>query len=328
MSPTDRPQARTESDSPSEPQRRRLHLVRVGDAYELLKDVPDDSVDLICTSPPYWGLRTYGHTHRSSLLEDWKTLATDPTIAPSWTWYRDQGGVLGMEPYPEWYVAHVVEILTRTQRCLKQAGSLWLNVGDTYFARWSSIRPDGRQGLGTTRRIRRRTPAGGIRQDKQLLLLPARIAIAMQDTGWILRNDLIWAKPAVAPRPERDRLRLSHEHFFHFVKRSTRGRPSYYYDLDAVEERTLDVVTCSAVRGSDGHSATFPTELILPRILSSSPKGGFVLDPFCGTGRTLVTAIRSGRIAQGFELSAPYAKAARDNVRKARLAQTAIVPKP
>jgi DNA modification methylase len=303
---------------------RRIPIVRVGDAFTLFGDVQRESVDLMLTSPPYWGLRTYGHSHRASVLDEWAKLEPEPTRPPPWLWYRDHGGVLGMEPYPEWYVAHVVEILTHGRDRLKQSGSLWLNLGDTYFARWSSIRPDGRQGLGTTDRIRRKTPSGGIRQDKQLLMLPARIAIAMQEAGWILRNDLIWSKPFVAPRPEKDRLRLSHEHFFHFVKRSTHGRPAYYYDLASAEPNTLDVVSCAARPGSNDHSATFPLDLILPRIRTSSPQAGFVLDPFCGTGRTLVAAIAYGRLAQGFELSPAYARAARDNVRKARLAQTAI----
>src|SRR5262249_41765057 len=155
-------------------------------------------------------------------------------------------------------------------------GSMWLNIGDTYFARWSSIRADGRQGLGGAARTRRRTPSGGWLRDKQLLLIPSRTAIAMQDDGWIVRNDLIWAKRTVAPRPETDRLRLSHEHLFHLARRPSPGRASYYYDVNAAEPDRLDVVTVAARKGQDGHSATFPLELIRPRIVSSCPLGGLV----------------------------------------------------
>jgi DNA modification methylase len=158
------------------------------------------------------------------------------------------------------------------------------------------------------------------------MLIPARVAIALQEDGWILRNDVIWSKPSVAPRPEADRLRLSHEHFFHFVKKRPDRRAAYYYDRDAAEDGALDVVTCTTRSGRDGHSATFPLELVIPRVLSSSPPRGLVIDPFCGTGTTLVAAVASGRLAQGFELSPTWAKKARDRVRKARLAQVQLAP--
>lgn len=152
---------------------------------------------------------------------------------------------------------------------------------------------------------------GGYRQEKQLLLIPARFAIAMQDRRWILRNDLIWHKPNVPPRPERDRLRLSHEHFFHFVKRPTEGRARYYYDLDSVEPEMNDVVCYNVRPGEEGHSATFPEDLILPRIASSCPKGGTVLDPFCGSGRALTAAVKLNRKAVGFDLSREFLEISR-----------------
>jgi DNA modification methylase len=141
----------------------------------------------------------------------------------------------------------------------------------------------------------------------------------MQDERWILRNDLIWHKPNVPPRPEKDRLRLSHEHFFHFVKRPSSGRAKYFYDLNEVEPGTRDVVTTNVRAGQDGHSATFPRELITPRILSSSPKGGTVLDPFCGTGRSLSVAVENGRHAVGFDLNSGFASVARANGEDAAL---------
>jgi DNA modification methylase len=183
-------------------------------------------------------------------------------------------------------------------------------VGDTYFARWSSIRNNGRQGLGDKTRKRRKTPMGGFRAEKQLLLIPARFAIAMQDRRWILRNDLIWHKPNAVPPGETDRLTLSHEHFFHFVRRPKIGRPKYYYRPEATEERQADVVSVFAKPGEDGHTATFPKALIKPRIVSSCPAGGVVLDPFCGTGRALEVAREIGCRAIGFDLQPKFADGA------------------
>ncbi|HVE82303.1 MAG TPA: site-specific DNA-methyltransferase [Myxococcales bacterium] len=281
--------------------------VRVGDAYDLIRQLPPRSVDCVLTSPPYWGQRTYGQTHRRSVLKDWLDSGGTRERAPGYEWYRAHGGVLGLEPFPDWYVANLVEILDPLRTVLADAGSIWVNVGDTYFARWSSIRSGGRQGLGDQSRERRRTPMGGYLQEKQLLLIPARFAIAMQDRRWILRNDVIWHKPNVPPRPETDRLRLAHEHFFHFVKRPKAGRARYYYDLGAVEPRANDVVTHRVRPGHAGHTATFPAEVIRPRILSSCPPGGTVLDPFCGTGRALAVAAEEGRHAIGFEISPAFA---------------------
>jgi site-specific DNA-methyltransferase (cytosine-N4-specific) len=287
--------------------------IRLGDAYDLAAALAPASVDLTITSPPYWGLRTYSQDHNADVLQEWLALGEDVSTPPTYGWYREHGGILGMEPVPEWYVANLVEIFQRLAPALKPEGSMWVNVGDTYFARWSSIRHNGRQGLGDNERSRRRTPMGGYRQEKQLLMVPARFAIAMQDRRWILRNDLIWNKPNVPPRPEKDRLRLTHEHFFHFVKRPKEGRAKYHYDLSQVEDGARDVVTVMARPGQDKHSATFPKELIRPRILSSSPLRGLVLDPFCGTGRALAVAAEHGRQGLGFEIHPAYARAARAN---------------
>lgn len=284
--------------------------ITCGDAYDLIGGLPKHSIDLILTSPPYWGHRTYDRNHNWSIHREWLAAGHPVNMPPPYQWYREHGGVLGLEP--QWYVCHLVEFFDRAAGCLKPRGSMWINLGDTYFARWSSIRENGRQGLGDHARQRRRTPMGGYRQEKQLLLVPARFAIAMEDRRWILRNDMIWYKPNVPPRPEVDRLKLSHEHFFHFVKRPKAGRASYYYDMSHVEERSTDVVTCNVRPGENGHTATFPLELIRPRSLSSCPPRGVALDPFCGTGRSLAVAVEAGRDAVGFEMVPEYAAAARE----------------
>jgi len=283
-------------------------LVLHGDAFKLFDQLEANSVDLIITSPPYWGHRDYGLKHNWSFFNDIPNARKIGSISPGYAWYSQNRGVLGLEPYPEWYIAHLAEILNMAKRCLKPSGSMWINIGDTYFARWASIRDGGRQGLGADERMRRKTPLGSIRQEKQLLLIPARFAIAMQELGWILRNDLIWHKPNAVPRPEGDRLRNTHEHFFHFVKKPSSGRASYYYDLSALEPGAGDVVVVNVRPGEDGHSATFPGDLVEPRIRSSSPPGGVVLDPFCGTGRALEVAQKLGRNVIGFEAQIKFSE--------------------
>lgn len=286
---------------------RLLNQVIVGDAYDLFPTLPKASVDLIITSPPYWGHRDYDLDHNWAFFNNIPNVKRIGAQSPGYEWYRERGGVLGLEPYPEWYVSHLAEIFSRCRACLKPFGSLWINIGDTYFARWSSIRNGGRQGLADNQRKRRKTPMGGFRAEKQLLLIPARFAITMQDQGWILRNDMIWHKPNVLPLREGDRLNLAHEHFFHFVKKPALGRPKYYYDLAGVENRQTDVISVMVEAGDDGHTATFPKSLIKPRIISSCPAGGIVLDPFCGTGRTLAVAIESGRRGLGFDIQPKFA---------------------
>jgi len=287
-----------------------------GDAYDLGAALVPKSVDLVITSPPYWGHRAYGGEHDWKILDTWKAAGGSVESPPPYAWYREHGVLLGLEPVPEWYVAHLVEILGRIRHALKPRASVWVNIGDTYFARWASIRENGRQGLGNNPRVRRRTPMGGYRQEKQLLQVPARFAIGMQDDRWILRNDLIWFKPNVPPRPETDRLRLAHEHFYHFALRPKEGRASYFYNMQAVEPGALDVVTYNVRAGRDGHSATFPEDLIRPRILSSCPSGGTVLDPFCGTGSALKVAVESGRNAIGFDLSPEFAQCASEAIQE------------
>lgn len=285
-----------------------------GDAFDLFDGLKASSVDLLITSPPYWGHRDYGLYHNWEFFNDIPTVRKIGPKSPGYDWYRQHGGLLGLEPYPEWFVQHLTEVLDKARPGLKASGSMWINVGDTFFARWASIREQGRQGLGSDERYRRKTPLGGIRQEKNLLLIPARFAIAMQDLGWILRNDLIWNKPNAVPRPEGDRLRCTHEHFFHFVKKPSSGRATYYYDSSQAEPRAADVVTVNVAPGEGGHSATFPHELIAPRILTSCPPGGTVLDPFAGTGRTLEVALESGRSAIGFDAQKAFVDLAREKI--------------
>jgi site-specific DNA-methyltransferase (adenine-specific) len=277
-----------------------------GDAFDLFETLKPSTVDLVITSPPYWGHRDYGLPHNWDFFNDIAQVRKIGATTPGYDWYRENGGLLGLEPYPEWFVSHLADILDKARKPLKVGGSMWINIGDTYFARWASIREQGRQGLGSEERYRRKTPLGDIRQEKNLLLIPARFAIAMQERGWILRNDMIWHKPNAVPRPEGDRLRSTHEHFFHFVKKPSTGRATYYYDITQAEPKSADVVSVNVAPGEGGHSATFPRDLIEPRILTTCPPGGTVLDPFSGTGRALEIALQHGRHAIGFDAQAAF----------------------
>lgn len=293
-------------------------LVLEGDTFDLFQRLPECSIDLIITSPPYWGHRGYGLNHNWDFFNNIAAVRSFGPQTPGYEWYRSKGGLLGLEPYPEWYVTHLADIFTHAHDILKTEGNLWINIGDTYFARWSSIRDGGRQGLGDEHRYRRKTPMGGVRQEKQLLLIPSRFAITMQERGWILRNDLIWYKPNVTPRPEGDRLKLAHEHFFHFVKKPKEGRATYFYRPEFAENRGNDVVIVNVAPGEEGHTATFPHGLIEPRILTSSPVGGVVLDPFCGTGRSLEVAKRLDRVVVGFDAQPKFVELTRNKLRGKR----------
>ena len=178
----------------------------------------------------------------------------------------------------------------------------------SFFSRWASIRDEGRQGLGNNGRVRRRTPMGRYLQEKQLLSIPSRFAIAMENERWIPRNDLIRFKPDIPPRPEKIGC-VFHTNIVSF-RQATQGRAKYHYALSTAEESELDVARCNARPGKKNvHTATFPTELVKPRILSSCLPSGLVLDPFCRTGSAIEYAKESGRHGIGFETSEKFISA-------------------
>jgi len=154
-------------------------------------------------------------------------------------------GQLGLEPHPEMFINNLVEIFREVRRVLKPTGSFYLNMGDTYFGGNMCVgQPDDWDSISTKNRDKKYSNEkfdGFIKQrnklrsnwlqPKQLMLMPSRIAVAMQDDGWILRNDIIWSKPNPMPSSVTDRRNNSYEHVFHFVKNK-----KYYYDLDAIRE--------------------------------------------------------------------------------------------
>lgn len=175
----------------------------LGDALDQLRTLPAESVDCIVTSPPYYGLRDYGTP-----------------------------GQYGTEATPGEYVETMRGLFAEARRALADDGTLWLNLGDSYSVRWSSERGAGRRGLNDDDADRRRSGAiaHGI-PEKNLLGIPWRTAFALQDDGWILRNEIIWHKPNAMPESVTDRLSTRHEHLFLWAKQQR-----YWFDLDAIRE--------------------------------------------------------------------------------------------
>lgn len=298
--------------------------IRQGRNLDLLAEMPDESVQTCVTSPPYWGLRDYG--------ED------------------DQ---LGLEPTPEEYVENLVAVFREVRRVLRDDGTLWLNLGDSY-ASGEIGRHDGRTegshygAKHPGKRQQARLTTG--LKPKDLVGIPWRVAFALQADGWYLRSDIIWHKPNPMPESVTDRPTKSHEYIFLLTK-----QPRYYYDADAIREAgsdnshgggqtgahryyaqagrndsaSLAIAQPAGERGrnrrsvwtvttkpfSGAHFAVFPPDLIEPCVLAGCPEGGTVLDPFSGSGTTGMVALRHNRSYIGLELNPEYAEMSRARIR-------------
>jgi DNA modification methylase len=179
-----------------------------GDCREMLATLPDCSVQTCVTSPPYFGLRDYG-----------------------------VAGQIGLEPTPAAFVAQMVEVFREVRRVLRDDGTLWLNLGDTYASAWPCNRRSqiGSGSLPNGKREARPPRMGDNLKEKDLIGIPWRVAFALQDDGWYLRQDIIWAKPNPMPESVRDRCTKAHEYIF-LLSKSAR----YYYDAKAIAEPVTD----------------------------------------------------------------------------------------
>jgi len=214
-----------------------LNKIHCGNAFELLPFMPSESVDCVITSPPYYGLRTYGvetiFGGNPSCEHEWSDRICVKCNATK--------GELGLEPSWRMYVDHLVELFREVKRVLKKTGSLWLNIGDTYFGGGHGGNtfyelPSGEKVKSIKQgRSRNYVPSmhwkDDVYQPKCLIGVPWRVAFALIEDGWILRNAVIWFKPNAMPSSVKDRLTQTYEYLFHFVK-SRR----YYYNLDAIRE--------------------------------------------------------------------------------------------
>jgi DNA modification methylase len=282
------------------------NAILVGSALELAGKMPSGCVDCVVTSPPYFGHRTYAAAH-------------DPAE-------------LGRERHVSEYVDRLTETLCGVGRLLRDDGTLWLNLGDTY-------------------------------RNGQLCGVPWRVALALQDHGWLLRSDIIWHKPNAMPAALKTRPTTDHEYVFVLSK-----HPEYYYDADAIREPHVTFSDRSKMRGGrahfgkvngtpergknggssnlhdgrwdqafhpngrnkrtvwsiplgkfrEAHFAVFPERLVEPCIKAGCRPGGVVLDPFMGSGTVGVVASRLGRKYLGFELVAESAAMAERRIADAR----------
>jgi DNA modification methylase len=288
-----------------------------GDCIETMKQWDAGCVQTCITSPPYYGLRDYGHE-----------------------------GQIGLEETPEAFVAKMVEVFREVKRVLRDDGTLWLNLGDSYCHTVDSHKTKSekqKSNKGADWDMIKRKFDSSLKT-KDLIGIPWMVAFALRADGWYLRQDIIWHKPNPMPESVTDRCTKAHEYIFLFSKSQ-----KYHFDNEAIKEPLStephapgnkaskdaghlrnDVGTdrMEKVWGSDGlrnkrsvwtvttkpysgaHFATFPPDLIEPCILAGAPEGGIVLDPFMGSGTTAHTALRAGRQYVGCELNGEYIKLA------------------
>jgi len=200
-----------------------LDRIICGDCREVLKRLPEESIHMVMFSPPYWGLRNYGAEAESA----W---GGDPSCRHEWggakfcTKCGAWRGQLGLEPDFRMYIQHLVEVMREVRRVLRRDGSAYIVLGDTYAGRTAL------DGLSSGSKGEGRPPVPRS-LEKCKLLIPHRVAIALVDDGWIVRNDIVWYKPNHLPSSVKDRLTNAYEFVFHL----TRSR-RYYYDLDAIRE--------------------------------------------------------------------------------------------
>ena len=258
-----------------------------GDSRTVLATLPEASVQCCVTSPPYFGLRDYGHN-----------------------------GQIGLEATTDDYVAEMVALFREVRRVLKDDGTLWLNLGDSYAG--SGKGPS--QSLSAEARDMTHTMHTAFVPDglkpKDLIGIPWRVAFALQADGWYLRSDIIWHKPNPMPESVTDRPTKAHEYVFLLTKSAR-----YYYDAAAIAEPSIDdtrnartvwSITTQPYKGA--HFATMPPELARRCILAGSKTGDTVLDPFGGAGTTGLVADRLGRDAVLVELNPTYAALARHRI--------------
>ncbi len=298
------------------------------DWLKLLSLLADESVDCCITSTPYFGLRDY-----------------------------KCAGQIGLEKKPELFIERLVFGFREIRRVLKKTGTCWLNIGDSYVQTKSRYNSAPQTMSGKVRDVpmdNNRIDLKGheFLKNKDLALVPFRLAIALQEDGWWVRQDIIWHKPNPMPESVEDRCTKAHEYIFLLTKSET-----YFYDHDAIKEpytsplnrwggvnltkngisawdeetgqntnrnrsmrpdpkgrnkRSVWHVETTPYAGA--HFATFPEKLILPMVLAGCPEGGTILDPFMGAGTTALVALKNNRNFIGSELNPISCKLADERI--------------
>ncbi|MDQ3802247.1 MAG: site-specific DNA-methyltransferase [Acidobacteriota bacterium] len=300
-----------------------INRILCGDAALVLKQLPDNSVDCVVTSPPYWSLRDYGVR-----------------------------GQLGLERSFEEYLQKLLVVFDEARRVLKREGTCWVVMGDTYMGDAPVRKKTSEQAEALPPEARRRgaVAAGGLKK-KCLVQTPARLAIMMTERGWLLRNEIIWYKPNCMPSSVRDRFTVDFEKIFFFVKSQTyyfrqqfeplkdagrlrrpllgqSGTRKRRYRDPYIAAINPDTAAASSLRmlrtGRNkrcvwriaprpylgNHFAVYPPALIETPIKAGCPEEGIVLDPFMGSGTTALVAHRLGRKFVGIELNPRYVRLA------------------
>jgi DNA modification methylase len=316
------------------------YKILLGDCRETIRSIPDQSVNTVVTSPPYFGLRDYGtgkwvggdpncnhmrDTKVGNATTGHKNME-DKGHAVGDAIYKSEcakcGAVredaqFGLEETPEDFCDNLVKLFREIRRVLKDDGTVWLNLGDSYAGSGKNRNADGTSNAGddSKQSTSRGTTDGNLRpvkaqeiglKPKDLIGIPWMVAFALRADGWYLRQDIIWSKPNPMPESVRDRCTKSHEYIFLLSKSK-----KYYYDHEAIKvegsnKRSVWNVVPKSFKGA--HFATFPPELIEPCILAGCPEGGTVLDPFGGSGTTAGVAYLHDRNSILCELNPEYAE--------------------
>lgn len=309
------------------------HKLICGEAGAILSSLTRQSIQMAVTSPPYWALRKY----------------------------TESSDELGQEPTFKLYIDNLIRIMNQVWHVLKDDGTLWVNIGDTYYGSGKGSGGKTKKQLTNPGSYFNKGNKGAMLDNpekfkrnelpkKSLCMIPARFAIAMQDNGWVLRNDVIWHKPNQFPTSAKDRFTHDYEHLFLFTKK-TRGYKFnqqfeiYTSDPDWKVERTKDgnadwdkgtgqethrarnmrpnkkgrnmrtvwSINTQPIYGIN-HFAKFPEKLITPAILAGSDEGDFVLDPFFGSGTTGIVCERLNRKWVGIDVNPEYCELAMKRV--------------
>jgi DNA modification methylase len=314
-----------------------MYEIKQGDSLEILKALPDCSVNTCVTSPPYYGLRDYG-------VE----------------------GQIGLEQTPDEYITKLVNVFREVRRVLRDDGTCWINIGDSYAGNGGVAQPhrDSSGGIGKkgTRGHqdyhasgggfnRPSTVTGSVKQ-KDLIGIPWMLAFALRADGWYLRQEIIWAKSNPMPESVKDRCTKAHESLFLLSK-----SPKYYFDSEAMKEPAVgpakkcgpkndasrnDSDRTGIVRGDgvtrtrrsvwsiptkpfkEAHFAVMPEALVEPCILAGCPEGGTVLDPFSGAATVGLAALKNSRNYTGIELNPEYIAISRKRLQDYPEKQTLI----
>lgn len=258
-------------------------VVLKGDTRQIIRQLPENSIQCAITSPPYWGVRDYG-----------------------------VGGQIGAEMDLRDYVNTLVEVFREVRRILKPDGTFWLNIGNTYTSGGRKWRQEDEKNKGRAMSYRPPTPHG--LKKKDLIGVAWLIAIECQRDGWYLRNDIIWYKPNCQPESVKDRFTVAHEYLFLFTKSER-----YFFNQDAIKDRTTNgnglknkrtVWSINTEPCPEAHFAVFPKALVRPCLLAGSRKNDIIIDPFYGAGTVGIVSKELGRRCVGIELNENYIKIA------------------